>query len=162
MGMSQSFGPRPPREETITFLRAAVERGVTLFGTAEVDGPFHDEELVGEALQPVRDQVVIATKFSFAFDEHGNQSGVTSRPEHICAAVDGSLRRVDDQDPCTDRRSLRAGHVRVDPRAGRGQSDARAAAAQAHAETGRDRCRPPSSPAARSPVVDESGAMLVR
>jgi aryl-alcohol dehydrogenase-like predicted oxidoreductase len=94
MGMSQSFGPRPPRDEMITFLRAAVERGVTLFDTAEVYGPFHNEELVGEALEPVRDQVVIATKFGFAFDGNGNQTGVSSRPEHIRAAVDGSLRRL--------------------------------------------------------------------
>src|SRR5215216_1217833 len=94
MGMSQSFGPRPPRDEMITFLRAAVDRGVTLFDTAEVYGPFHNEELVGEALQPVREDVVIATKFGFAFDESGNQTGVTSRPEHIRAAVDGSLRRL--------------------------------------------------------------------
>jgi aryl-alcohol dehydrogenase-like predicted oxidoreductase len=94
MGMSQSFGPRPPREEMITFLRAAVERGVTFFDTAEVYGPFHNEDLVGEALEPVRDQVVLATKFGFAFDENGTQSGVTSRPENIRAAVDGSLRRL--------------------------------------------------------------------
>ena len=78
----------------ITFLRAAVDRGVTLFDTAEVYGPFHNEELVGEALQPVRDDVVIATKFGFAFDEHGQQTGVTSRPDDIRAAVDGSLRRL--------------------------------------------------------------------
>ena len=81
MGMSQSFGPRPPRDEMITFLRAAVDRGVTLFDTAEVYGPFHNEELVGEALQPVRNDVVIATKFGFAFDENGTQTGVTSRPD---------------------------------------------------------------------------------
>src|SRR4051794_19787143 len=78
MGMSQSFGPRPPRAEMISFLRAAVERGVTFFDTAEVYGPFHNEDLVGEALEPVRDEVVIATKFGFAFDENGNQIGVTS------------------------------------------------------------------------------------
>lgn len=94
MGMSQSFGPRPPREEMITFLRAAVERGVTFVDTAEVYGPFHNEDLVGEALQPVRDQVVVATKFGFAFDEDGTQTGVTSRPENIRAAVEGSLRRL--------------------------------------------------------------------
>jgi aryl-alcohol dehydrogenase-like predicted oxidoreductase len=94
MGMSQSFGPRPPREEMITFLRAAVEHGVTFFDTAEVYGPFHNEELVGEALQPVRDQVVIATKFGFAFDDNGAQTGVSSRPENIRAAVDGSLGRL--------------------------------------------------------------------
>jgi len=94
MGMSQSFGPPPPREEMITFLRAAVERGVTLFDTAEVYGPFHNEDLVGEALAPVREHVVIATKFGFAFDEDGRQTGVTSRPGNIRAAVEGSLRRL--------------------------------------------------------------------
>lgn len=94
MGMSQAFGPRPPRDEMIAFLRAAVDRGVTLFDTAEVYGPFHNEDLVGEALQPVRTDVVIATKFGFAFDEDGNQTGVSSRPDDIRAAVDGSLRRL--------------------------------------------------------------------
>lgn len=94
MGMSQSFGPPPPREDMVAFLRAAVDRGVTLFDTAEVYGPFHNEDLVGEALEPVRDQVVIATKFGFAFDETGRQTGVSSRPEGIRAAVDGSLRRL--------------------------------------------------------------------
>ena len=109
MGMSQSFGPRPPRAEMITFLRAAVDRGVTLFDTAEVYGPFHNEELVGEALQPVRDQVVIATKFGFSFDADGRQTGVSSRPESIRAAVEGSLRRLR-----TDRIDLLYQH-RVDP-----------------------------------------------
>jgi aryl-alcohol dehydrogenase-like predicted oxidoreductase len=94
MGMSGAFGPPPPREEMITFLRAAAERGVTLFDTAEVYGPYHNEELVGEALGPVRDGVVIATKFGFAFDENGTQTGVSSRPDNIRAAVDGSLRRL--------------------------------------------------------------------
>ena len=94
MGMSQSFGARPPRDEMIAFLRAAVDRGVTFFDTAEVYGPFHNEELVGEALEPVREDVVIATKFGFAFDENGKQTGVTSRPDDIRAAVDGSLRRL--------------------------------------------------------------------
>lgn len=94
MGMSQSFGAIPPRDEMITFLRTAVDRGVTLFDTAEVYGPFHNEELVGEALQPVRDDVVIATKFGFSYDEDGHQTGVSSRPDGIRAAVDGSLRRL--------------------------------------------------------------------
>src|SRR6187549_272257 len=94
MGMSQSFGPRPPRDEMIAFLREAVERGVTLFDTAEVYGPFHNEELVGEALEPVREQVLIATKFGFSFDADGHQTGVSSRPDHIRAAVEGSLRRL--------------------------------------------------------------------
>jgi aryl-alcohol dehydrogenase-like predicted oxidoreductase len=95
MGMSQSFGPPPPREEMVTFLRAAVDRGVTLFDTAEVYGPFHNEDHVGEALEPVRDQVKIATKFGFAFDADGKQTGgVNSRPDHIREAVDGSLKRL--------------------------------------------------------------------
>lgn len=94
MGMSQSFGPRPPREEMIPFLRTAVDRGVTFFDTAEVYGPYDNEELVGEALRPVRDQVVIATKFGFSLGEERRESGVDSRPEHIRHAVDGSLGRL--------------------------------------------------------------------
>jgi aryl-alcohol dehydrogenase-like predicted oxidoreductase len=94
MGISQSFGPSPERPEMVAFLRDAVEHGVTLFDTAEVYGPFHNEEVVGEALEPLRDQVVIATKFGFAFDDDGKQTGVTSRPENIRSAVDGSLRRL--------------------------------------------------------------------
>jgi aryl-alcohol dehydrogenase-like predicted oxidoreductase len=109
MGMSQSFGPPPPRDEMISFLRAAVGRGVTFFDTAEVYGPFHNEELVGEALQPVRDEIVIATKFGFAFDEQGRQTGLSSDPEHIRRAVDGSLRRLG-----TDTIDLLYQH-RVDP-----------------------------------------------
>ena len=95
MGMSQSFGPNPgDRAQMIGVLRGAVERGVTFFDTAEVYGPFDNEELVGEALRPVRDQVVLATKFGFAFDENGKQTGVSSRPDSIRRAVDGSLRRL--------------------------------------------------------------------
>ena len=95
MGMSQSFGPNPgDRGQMMDLLRAAVDRGVTLFDTAEVYGPYDNEELVGEAFAPIRDQVVIATKFGFAFDEQGRQSGLSSRPEHIRQAVDGSLRRL--------------------------------------------------------------------
>jgi aryl-alcohol dehydrogenase-like predicted oxidoreductase len=109
MGMSQSFGPRPPHHEMITFIRDAVDRGVTFFDTAEVYGPFHNEELVGEALAPVRDDVVIATKFGFAFDADRKQTGVSSRPDHIRAAVDGSLRRL-----TTDSIDLLYQH-RVDP-----------------------------------------------
>src|SRR5213592_3699831 len=109
MGMSQSFGPRPPRDEMITFIRAAVDRGVTLFDTAEVYGPFANEEIVGEALAPVRAQVVIATKFGFAFDDHGRQTGLSSRPDHVKAAVEGSLRRLG-----TDHIDLLYQH-RVDP-----------------------------------------------
>jgi aryl-alcohol dehydrogenase-like predicted oxidoreductase len=110
MGMSQSFGPNPgDRRQMIDLLRAAVDRGVTLFDTAEVYGPYVNEELVGEALAPVREQVVIATKFGFAFDQGGDQTGLSSRPDSIRAAVDGSLRRLG-----TDRIDLLYQH-RVDP-----------------------------------------------
>jgi aryl-alcohol dehydrogenase-like predicted oxidoreductase len=95
MGMSQSYGPPPgDRNEMITLLRSAVERGVTFFDTAEVYGPFVNEELVGEALAPVRDQVVIATKFGFRFDADGRQVGLSSRPDHIEQAAEGSLKRL--------------------------------------------------------------------
>jgi len=95
MGMSQSFGPNPgDRAQMIDLLRTAVDRGVTLFDTAEVYGPYVNEELVGEALDPVRDQVVIATKFGFAFDDQARQAGLSSQPDHIRRAVDGSLRRL--------------------------------------------------------------------
>ena len=93
MGMSQSFGPNPgDRGQMIHLLRTAVDRGVTFFDTAEVYGPFVNEELVGEALAPVRDQVVMATKFGFAFDTDGLESGLSSlssQPEHIRGAVHG-------------------------------------------------------------------------
>ena len=95
MGMSQSYGPPPgDRQEMIALLRAAVERGITFFDTAEVYGPFVNEELVGEALAPLRDQVVIATKFGFAFDSDGRQVGLSSRPEHIKQVADASLKRL--------------------------------------------------------------------
>jgi aryl-alcohol dehydrogenase-like predicted oxidoreductase len=95
MGMSQSFGPNPgDRGQMMSLLRTAVDLGVTFFDTAEVYGPYVNEELVGEGLAPVRDQVVIATKFGFAFDADGKQTGLSSRPEHIRRAVDGSLRRL--------------------------------------------------------------------
>jgi aryl-alcohol dehydrogenase-like predicted oxidoreductase len=95
MGMSQSFGPNPgDRDAMVGVLRGAVERGVTLFDTAEVYGPYVNEELVGDALRPVRDHVVIATKFGFAFDENSTQTGLSSRPDSIRHAVDGSLRRL--------------------------------------------------------------------
>lgn len=94
MGMSQSYGPNPgSRDDMIGVIRGAVDRGVTFFDTAEVYGPFVNEELVGEALAPVRDQVVIATKFGFRFED-GHSVGVDSRPESIRAAVEGSLRRL--------------------------------------------------------------------
>ena len=94
MGLSQSYLPVPTRDEGISLLRDAVDRGVTFFDTAEVYGPFANEEIVGEALAPVRDQVVIATKFGFAFGDNGKQTGLSSRPEHVKAAVEGSLRRL--------------------------------------------------------------------
>src|SRR6187551_282024 len=81
MGLSQSYPPFPERSESIAFLRTAVEQGVTLFDTAESYGPFTNEDLVGEALEPVRDQVVIATKFANEFNEHGKVVGLNSRPE---------------------------------------------------------------------------------
>jgi aryl-alcohol dehydrogenase-like predicted oxidoreductase len=110
MGMSQSFGPNPgDRNQMIGLLRTAVDRGVTLFDTAEVYGPFVNEELVGEAFAPIRDQVVIATKFGFAFDADGHQTGLSSQPDHIRQAVDGSLRRLG-----TDHIDLLYQH-RVDP-----------------------------------------------
>ena len=95
MGMSQSYGPNPGnRQDMIDVIRAAVDRGVTFFDTAEVYGPYVNEELVGEALAPVRDRVVLATKFGFAFDDQGRQTGVSSRPEQIRKAAEGSLRRL--------------------------------------------------------------------
>jgi len=95
MGMSQSYGPNPgDRGQMIALLRTAVERGVTFFDTAEVYGPFVNEELVGESLRPLRDRVVLATKFGFGFDDQGRQTGLSSRPDSIRRAVDGSLRRL--------------------------------------------------------------------
>ena len=95
MGMSQSYGPNPgDRDEMIGLLRTAVDHGVTFFDTAEVYGPVHTEELVGEALRPLRDQVVIATKFGFSYDDAGRQVGLSSHPDSIRRAVDGSLRRL--------------------------------------------------------------------
>jgi aryl-alcohol dehydrogenase-like predicted oxidoreductase len=95
MGMSQSYGPNPgDRQEMISLIRTAVERGVTFFDTAEVYGPFANEELVGEALAPLRDQVVIATKFGFDLGANGENRGLNSRPEHIKEAAEGSLKRL--------------------------------------------------------------------
>ena len=91
MGMSDSYGPPADKQEMISLLRAAVERGVTFFDTAEVYGPITNEELVGEALAPLRDQVVIATKFGFKLDGNG---GVDSRPEHIREVAEASLKRL--------------------------------------------------------------------
>jgi pyridoxine 4-dehydrogenase len=109
MGLSQSFPPFPDKADGIALLRAAVERGVTFFDTAQVYGPFTNEELVGEALEPVRDQVVIATKFGFDLSSAGRESGLDSRPETIRSSVDDSLRRLR-----TNRIDLLYQH-RVDP-----------------------------------------------
>src|SRR4051812_49146986 len=110
MGLSFAYGSPVSREDGIALLRAAVERGVTFFDTAEVYGPFTNEELVGEALAPFRDQVVIATKFGFDIDPGTRkQRGVSSRPEHIRQVADASLKRLR-----TDRIDLLYQH-RVDP-----------------------------------------------
>jgi len=95
MQMSGGYSDRPDRDEMIAVIRQAVELGVTLFDTAEVYGPFINEELVGEALASHRGDVVIASKFGFAFDADGKQVGVSSRPENIRRAAEGSLRRLD-------------------------------------------------------------------
>ncbi|NOK37171.1 aldo/keto reductase [Corallococcus exercitus] len=94
MGMSHGFGPPADKREMVSLIRTAVDRGVTFFDTAEVYGPFTNEELVGEALSPVRGQVVIATKFGFGFDSDGKQSGLNSRPEHIKQVAEASLKRL--------------------------------------------------------------------
>jgi len=95
MGLSFGLGPPVSKEQGIAVIRGAVERGVTFFDTAEVYGPFTNEELVGEALAPFRNQVVIATKFGFKLDPHtGKQVGVDSRPEHIKEVADASLKRL--------------------------------------------------------------------
>jgi aryl-alcohol dehydrogenase-like predicted oxidoreductase len=97
MGMSFSYGPAKDKREMTTLIRAAVERGITFFDTAEVYGPFTNEELVGEALAPFRDRVVIATKFGFDLSGSDNRpgaAGLNSGPEHIKQAVEGSLKRL--------------------------------------------------------------------
>src|ERR1035437_7079998 len=96
MGMSFSFGPPADKTEMISLIRTAVERGVTFFDTAEVYGPFTNEELVGEALAPVREQVVIATKFGFKLRPDGAPGwvGLDSRPDHIKQVAEASLKRL--------------------------------------------------------------------
>ena len=95
MGMSFGFGPAMDKQEGISLIRAAVDRGVTFFDTAEIYGPYTNEELVGEALAPVRKQVVIATKFAFRIDPTtGKQAGLDSRPEHIKEVAEASLKRL--------------------------------------------------------------------
>src|SRR5499427_5047484 len=93
MGMSFSYGPPKDKQEMISLIRAAVERGVTFFDTAEIYGPYTNEELVGEALAPFRNQVKIATKFGFKI-ENGRQAGLDSRPEHIKEVAEASLKRL--------------------------------------------------------------------
>jgi aryl-alcohol dehydrogenase-like predicted oxidoreductase len=96
MGMTFSYGTPPDRNEMIALLRAAVERGITFFDTAEVYGPFNNEELLGEALAPFRKNIVIATKFGFELDPNGGRRwvGLNSRPDHIRQVVEGSLKRL--------------------------------------------------------------------
>jgi aryl-alcohol dehydrogenase-like predicted oxidoreductase len=108
MGLSFGYGPAVDKQQGISLIRAAVERGVTFFDTAEAYGPFANEELVGESLAPVRDRVVIATKFGFKFDG-GKQAGLDSRPAHIREVAEASLKRLG-----TDRIDLFYQH-RVDP-----------------------------------------------
>ena len=95
MGMSHAYGVAPDRTAMIALARAAFDRGVTFFDTAEIYGPYNNEEIVGEALKPMRDKVVIATKFGFNIDANGKAApGLNSRPEHIREAVEGSLKRL--------------------------------------------------------------------
>ncbi len=109
MGLSFGLGPATDRKEAIAVIRSAVDRGVTLFDTAEGYGPFVNEELVGEALQPVRDRALICTKFGFKITDKGEMVGLDSRPEHIREVVDASLKRLR-----TDHIDLLYQH-RVDP-----------------------------------------------
>ncbi|HKK21110.1 MAG TPA: aldo/keto reductase [candidate division Zixibacteria bacterium] len=94
MGMSYAYGPVADKKEMIALIRSAVDKGVTFFDTAEAYGPCANEELVGEALAPVRNQVVIATKFGFTFDSQGKINGLDSRPEHIKEVAEASLKRL--------------------------------------------------------------------
>jgi len=94
MGLSHGYGPATDKQAAISLIRTAVDRGVTLFDTAEVYGPYLNEEVVGEALVPMRNQVVIATKFGFTFGADGKQQILNSRPDHIRWAVEGSLKRL--------------------------------------------------------------------
>lgn len=94
MGLSHGYGPATDTKQAIALIQAAVERGITFFDTAEVYGPYLNEQVVGQALAPVRDKVVIATKFGFTFGSDNKQQILNSRPEHIRIAVEGSLRRL--------------------------------------------------------------------
>jgi aryl-alcohol dehydrogenase-like predicted oxidoreductase len=94
MGLSYGYGPAVDKQTAISLIRAAFDSGVTFFDTAEAYGPYANEELVGEALAPFRDRVVIATKFGFEFDSNGGQSGMNSKPEHIRQVAEASLKRL--------------------------------------------------------------------
>ncbi|CAN7194595.1 aldo/keto reductase [Rhizobium sp. LjRoot98] len=94
MGLSFGYGPATEKQQAITLIRTAFERGVTFFDSAEAYGPYKNEELLGEALAPIRDKVVIATKFGFDFNAEGGQSGMNSRPQHIRAVADAALKRL--------------------------------------------------------------------
>ena len=109
MGLSYGYGPAADKQQALTLIRSAFERGITFFDTAEAYGPFSNEELLGEAVSPFRDQVVIATKFGFVFGPQGKQVGTDSRPEHIREVAEASLKRLN-----TDRIDLFYQH-RVDP-----------------------------------------------
>ena len=110
MGLSFAYGQAPDKQDAIKLIRTAFERGVTFFDTAEAYGPFKNEEVVGEAVAPFRDQVVVATKFGFTFGNDGKQTGTDSRPEHIREVAEASLKRLN-----TDRIDLFYQH-RVDPK----------------------------------------------
>jgi len=94
MGLSYGYGPATEKQQAISLIRTAFERGVTFFDTAEAYGPYKNEELVGEALAPFRDRVVIATKFGFEFDADGGQSGMNSQPQHIREVAEAALKRL--------------------------------------------------------------------
>ena len=94
MGMSFGYGPASDKREMISLIRSAVDQGVTFFDTAEIYGPFANEELVGEALAPIRKDVVIATKFGFGINPDGTRYGLDSRPAHIRQVVEASLKRL--------------------------------------------------------------------
>jgi aryl-alcohol dehydrogenase-like predicted oxidoreductase len=109
MGLSYGYGPAMDHQSAIKLIRTAFDHGITFFDTAEAYGPYKNEELVGEAVAPFRDQVAIATKFGFTFSDEGKQNGTDSRPEHIREVADASLKRLQ-----TDRIDLFYQH-RVDP-----------------------------------------------
>ena len=109
MGMSSAYGPAADKQEMIILIRTAVERGITFFDTAEAYGPFVNEDLLGEALAPLRDQVVIATKFGWDIDPDtgARTGGLNSRPEHIKQVADASLKRLRTDRVCTSKPTLR-------------------------------------------------------